>query len=159
MLTFTLKPFTALAPTELYALLRLRSEVFVVEQHCVFLDMDNQDQGSLHLMGWFDRLTMPGQDRYLAAYTRLVPPGQIYAEASIGRVVTSPQARGGGIGRLLMEESIRRCTEAFGPGPIRIGAQQYLERFYSSLGFVTVSEPYMEDGIPHLYMLRSVKIR
>ncbi|RYY64900.1 MAG: GNAT family N-acetyltransferase [Chitinophagaceae bacterium] len=152
MLTFTLKPFTALTPTELYALLRLRSEVFVVEQNCVFLDMDDQDQGSLHLMGW-------REDGLLAAYTRLVPPGQIYAEMSIGRVVTSPQARGGGIGRLLMEESIRRCTEAFDPGPIRIGAQQYLERFYSSLGFVTVSEPYLEDGIPHVYMLRSVEIR
>ncbi|RYZ15967.1 MAG: GNAT family N-acetyltransferase [Chitinophagaceae bacterium] len=152
MLTFTLKPFTDLTPAELYALLRLRSEVFVVEQNCVFLDMDDQDQGSLHLLGW-------REDGLLAAYTRLVPPGQIYAEMSIGRVVTSPRARGGGIGRLLMEESIRRCAEAFGPGPIRIGAQRYLERFYSSLGFVTVSEPYMEDGIPHVYMHRSVEIR
>lgn len=152
MLNWNLKPFADLTPTELYALLRLRSEVFVVEQNCVFLDMDDKDQESLHLLGW-------RADGLLAAYTRLVPPGLIYKEASIGRVVTSPAARGGGLGRLLMEESIRRCAEAFGPGPIRIGAQQYLEGFYQSLGFVTVSEPYLEDGIPHVYMLRTEELR
>ncbi|RYY87845.1 MAG: GNAT family N-acetyltransferase [Chitinophagaceae bacterium] len=166
MLNWSLKPFSSLTPTELYALLRLRSEVFVVEQNCVFLDMDDKDQESFHLMGWAAGAedstshSLPrsgGASRLtLAAYTRLVPPGYIYEEASIGRVVTSPAARGGGLGRSLMEESIRRCTELFGAGPIRIGAQQYLEHFYQSLGFVTVSEPYLEDGIPHVYMLRSV---
>ncbi|GAB4094310.1 GNAT family N-acetyltransferase [Flaviaesturariibacter terrae] len=170
MIQWTLKPFADLTPFELYALLRLRSEVFVLEQNCVFLDMDDRDQGSLHLMGFTDLTpteARAGEEpsgaedsgRLLAAYTRLVPPGLIYSEASIGRVVTSPKARGRGLGRELMAESIRRCGEAFGPGPIRIGAQQYLEAFYSSLGFRTVSEPYLEDGIPHIYMLLSGEIR
>ncbi|RYY38768.1 MAG: GNAT family N-acetyltransferase [Chitinophagaceae bacterium] len=161
MLIWSLKSFEQLTPSELYALLRLRSEVFVVEQNCVFLDMDNQDQDSYHLMGWgagADNEQEASGSRLLA-YTRLVPPGQIYSEMSIGRVVTSPAARGTGAGRALMEESIRRCFALFGSGPIRIGAQQYLERFYASLGFVTVSDPYLEDGIPHVSMLRAVELR
>jgi ElaA protein len=144
-LTWTLKPFPQLSPAELYAIIRLRNAVFVVEQACVFQDADNKDQESLHLMGWRGDL--------LAAYTRLVPPGVIYAEASIGRVVTDPSARRNGAGRRLMEESIRQCIVLFGEGPIRIGAQQYLEAFYRSLGFVQTGLPYLEDGIPHIYML------
>jgi ElaA protein len=145
-LSWTLKFFSELTPHELYAIIRLRNAVFVVEQNCVFQDADNQDQSSWHLMGW--------QDGLLAAYTRLVPPGQIYEEASIGRVVTDPASRGTGAGRLLMTESIAHCEELFGSGPIRIGAQQYLEAFYTSLGFEKTGEPYLEDGIPHIYMRR-----
>lgn len=143
-----IKSFHELTATELYELLRLRSEVFVVEQQCIFLDMDNKDQFCLHLLGW--------QKDLLAASTRLVPPGISYTEMSIGRVVSSPQVRGTGIGRLLMEESIAACYKQWGKGPIRIGAQQYLENFYRSLGFETDGEPYLEDGIPHVEMLKKI---
>jgi ElaA protein len=160
-ITWSLKPFAELTPHELYAILRLRNAVFVVEQNCVFQDADDKDQASWHLMGWLSDKPQAGTDELnaehgplLAAYTRLVPPGVAYAEPSIGRVVSDPAARGKGIGRLLMEESIRQCNRLFGEGPIRIGAQRYLEAFYTSLGFQTVGEPYLEDGIPHIYMLR-----
>lgn len=144
-INWQLKPFHNLTAAELYQLLRLRSEVFVVEQNCVFLDMDNKDQDCWHLLGWKSHL--------LAASTRLVPPGIAYDEMSIGRVVSSPQARGEGIGRLLMVESIDHCYKLFGRNPIRIGAQLYLEKFYSTLGFRTDGEVYLEDGIQHVEML------
>lgn len=143
-----IKSFSTLTAIELYQLLRLRSEVFVVEQQCVFLDMDNKDQNCLHLLGW--------QNNLLAASTRLVPPGISYTEMSIGRVVSSPLVRGTGIGRQLMEESIDACYKQWGKSPIRIGAQQYLEKFYQSLGFETDGEPYLEDGIPHVEMLKKI---
>lgn len=144
---WTLKRFSELTPEELYAILRLRSEVFVVEQNCVFLDMDNKDHPSYHLMGWKDGL--------LAAYTRLVPAGVAYEIPSIGRVVTSPAARGGGLGRLLMEKSIEEANRLFGPLPVKIGAQVYLRKFYTSLGFEQTSDIYMEDGIKHIEMIRA----
>jgi ElaA protein len=140
-----LKKFDDLSPHELYAILRLRNEVFVVEQNCVFQDADNKDQGSYHYMGYVNN--------DLAAYTRLVPPGYIYQEASIGRVVSSPAYRGTGIGKLLMINSIENCYSLFGKLPIKIGAQYYLKKFYSSLGFEQVSDIYDEDGIDHIYML------
>ncbi|MBC6492945.1 GNAT family N-acetyltransferase [Flavihumibacter stibioxidans] len=140
-----LKKFADLSPHELYQLLRLRSEVFVVEQNCVFLDMDNKDQQCWHLLGWKGNL--------LAASTRLVPPGLSYEEMSIGRVVSSPQVRGEGIGRELMKESVKACHQLFGHHPIRIGAQLYLEKFYTLLGFNTDGEVYLEDGIEHVEML------
>ncbi len=142
-----IKKFSELTTTELYALLHLRSEVFVVEQHCPYLDMDFSDQKALHLMGY-------DENNRLAAYTRLFDKGIKFAEASIGRVVTAPFARGKGAGRELMEESLRQLYQQFGDQPVRIGAQQYLERFYGSLGFKTVSDTYMEDGIPHVEMLK-----
>ncbi len=141
---WSLKKFTELSPDELYALLRVRSEVFVVEQNCVFLDMDNKDQDCYHLMGWMDN--------NLVAVTRIVPPGIIYDIPSIGRVVTSPTARGTGIGRLLMEKSIEETYRLFGKLPIKIGAQLYLLKFYSSLGFKKTSDIYLEDGIEHIEM-------
>jgi len=139
--------FEALTNTELYAILRLRSEVFVVEQNCVFLDMDNKDQFSLHLCGW-------DTENELAAVVRIIPPGKIYSEMSIGRVVTSAKHRGTGIGRELMKVGIAKCYELFGQGPIRIGAQVYLRGFYESLGFVQSGEIYDEDGIDHMEMVR-----
>jgi ElaA protein len=142
-----LKTYKELSLDELYAILKLRSAVFVVEQNCVFLDMDDKDQGSHHLMGW--------EDSKLIAYTRLVPPGVAYDLPSIGRVVTSPAARASGKGRELMEQSIIQCVRLFGEQPIKIGAQCYLERFYTSFGFKQASEPYIEDGIPHIEMIRS----
>lgn len=146
MINWIVKKFDDLSPNELYAILRLRSEVFVVEQTCVFLDMDNKDQASWHLMGW--------QDEKLMAYTRLVPPEIAYKEPSIGRVVTSPAARGDGFGKLLMEKSIEQAETLFGKIPIRIGAQVYLTRFYNSFGFEQSSDIYDEDGIDHIQMLR-----
>lgn len=139
-----LKKFEALTPFELYAILQLRNEVFVVEQNCVFQDADDKDQDCYHLMG------MTGNK--LVAYTRLVPPGVIYPEISIGRVVTSPAVRRHGAGRELMTTSIDTCYRLFGREPIRIGAQLYLKRFYESFGFQQVSEVYLEDGIEHIYM-------
>ena len=130
---------------ELYAALRLRSEVFVVEQNCVFLDMDNKDQESYHVFGW--------KDGQLVAYTRLVPAGVAYKEASIGRVITSAAARGLGAGRELMLVSIRELNRIWGKQPIRIGAQLYLKKFYESLGFQQSSEIYIEDGIEHIEMI------
>ena len=142
---WTLKPFYELTLDELYAILHLRMEVFVVEQNCVFQDCDFKDQVSHHLMGWFE-----GK---LVAITRLVPPGTSYAEPSIGRVVTSPAYRKMKFGRELMSRSVENCYQLFGKQPIRIGAQLYLKNFYESFGFCQVGEPYPEDGINHITML------
>ena len=141
-----LKKFEDLTPYELYAVLQLRNEVFVVEQNCVFQDADDKDQNSYHLMG-FD-------NNKLVAYTRLVPAGEIYELPSIGRVVTSPSARGTGAGRELMRESIAAVENLFGIQPIKIGAQLYLRKFYESFGFQQASDVYLEDGIEHIYMIR-----
>ena len=131
--------FDQLSLHELYAILRLRTEVFVVEQNCVFQDMDNKDQQCYHVCGWAD-----GQ---LVAYTRLVPAGLSYQEASIGRVITAPAARGTGAGKELMKRSIALLYNIWGHQPIRIGAQLYLRKFYESLGFAQTSDVYLEDGI------------
>jgi len=147
MISWKLKQFNELSTYELYAILRLRSEVFIVEQNCPYLDEDNKDQLSHHLMGWDDDL--------LVAYTRLLPVGVSYADMpSIGRVVTSPNARGLGIGRKLMDVSIDKLYELFGYMPIKIGAQLYLKKFYESLGFVQTDDGYLEDGIPHIEMVK-----
>lgn len=140
------KRFEELNSYELYAVLRLRSEVFVVEQNCVFLDMDDKDQDCFHLMGY--------QSGRLAAYTRLVPPGIIYKQASIGRVVSAPFARKTGTGRELMQQSIQRLYHLFGKVAIKIGAQLYLKQFYASFGFEPLGEIYLEDGIEHIHMLK-----
>lgn len=143
--TYTLKPFAELTPQQLYAILRLRSEVFVVEQQCIFQDMDNKDQHCFHFMGW--------QGDVLVAYTRLVPPGISYALPSIGRVVSSPLVRGSGIGRELMQKSIEQVKLRWGTYDIKIGAQLYLKQFYESLGFIAASSIYLEDNIEHIEMI------
>ena len=144
-------PFAALSADTLYRLLRLRSEVFVVEQNCVFLDLDGRDAQCLHVLG---EVVGPDGAVHLHASTRLVPPGVDFAEASIGRVVTAPAARCGGIGHALMAESVRQLIALWGEQPIRIGAQAHLEAFYNRHGFVSDNKPYIEDGIPHIEMLR-----
>lgn len=144
--THVLKPFRDLTPGELYAIMRLRNEVFVVEQNCIFQDADNKDLYCHHLM-IFDK-------NELIAYARLVPPGISYDEMSFGRVVTSPRARGKGVGKLLMDLVIKYCHKVFGKGPIRIGAQYYLKNFYLVLGFEETGAVYDEDGIPHVQMIR-----
>jgi ElaA protein len=139
------KQFGDLRPDELYTILRLRNEVFVVEQNCVFQDADNKDQSSYHVMGWNNEL--------LVAYARLVPAGISYSEPSIGRVVTSPATRSLGMGKELMNQAINILYSKWGNTDIKIGAQLYLERFYNSFGFQRSSEVYLEDGIEHIEML------
>lgn len=144
-LNWVYKTFDELDTKELYAILQLRSEVFIVEQNCVYLDVDGKDLKSTHLMAW--------DGGNLAAYTRLVPAGVSFAEASIGRVITSPRYRGLGIGVTLMEKSISRTLEIYNTNRIRIGAQLYLKKFYESLGFIAEGEEFLEDGIPHIEMV------
>lgn len=145
-LTIVCKPFAQLTPAELYDLLRLRSEVFVVEQQCIFLDLDNKDQQCHHLLLY--------QEGCVAAVARLVPAGLYYDEMSIGRIVTSPAARGHGLGKTLVSAAIAACYELFGAGPIKIGAQLYAKGFYAMFGFVAVGDVYEEDGIDHIHMLK-----
>jgi ElaA protein len=148
--------FASLTVGDLYAAIQLRQAVFVVEQECPYLDADGSDPAAWHLLGWAAAGAAgdAGAERVLVAYARVFPPGVKYAEASIGRVISSPLVRRTGLGRSLMDEAIRRCT-ALAPGSaIRIGAQMRLERFYEALGFRRVSEPYDEDGIMHVEMLR-----
>lgn len=149
MINWTCKAFGELTPGELYKVLRLRSEVFVVEQHCVFLDMDNKDIFCDHLMGW--------EGENLLGYSRIVPAGISYAESSIGRIVSSPAARGRGVGRELLPKSIQTVYDLHGRRDIRIGAQIYLLNFYASFGFVQTGEIYLEDGIEHVEMLLYIK--
>ncbi len=137
--------FDELSAPELYKILRLRSEVFVVEQNCVYLDTDNKDQDSYHLAGYSGDI--------LVAYARLLPADMAFAEASIGRVVTHPQYRNSGAGKALMQMAIDACREQFNVTKIRIGAQLYLKEFYTDLGFIQCSETYLEDGIPHIEMI------
>lgn len=139
------KKFDELNPYELYSILQLRSQVFVVEQHCIFLDTDNKDQYCHHMM-------YRKEDK-LVAYARIVPPGISYVETSIGRIVSSPDERGAGIGRIVVKQSISMAQSLYGKGPIRIGAQLYLKRFYESFGFVQAGDIYIEDDIQHIEML------
>jgi ElaA protein len=141
-----LKKFEELTPYQLYAILQLRNEVFVVEQNCVFQDADDKDQDSFHLMGFLNNK--------LVAYTRLAPSGISYEQPSIGRVVTSPSVRKIGAGKELMQQSINAVYNLFGEQPIKIGAQLYLKKFYESFGFKQISDVYDEDGIDHIYMLK-----
>lgn len=140
------KPFASLTPDELYGIMRLRNEVFVVEQNCVFQDADNKDQQCYHLMVW--------DDENLVAYARLLPAGLMYDEISFGRIISSPLYRGTGAGKLLVARAVTACEELFGIGPIRIGAQLYLTKFYASFGFEETGEIYLEDGIKHIEMIR-----
>ncbi|RZL35550.1 MAG: GNAT family N-acetyltransferase [Rubrivivax sp.] len=144
-MAWTCVRFDELSVQQLYDLLALRSQVFVVEQHCVFLDIDGLDRQTLHLLG-------TGDDGALQAYARLIPPGVKAADALIGRVVTAPASRGGGTGRQLMAEAIAQCLRLWPRHAITLHAQAHLERFYGSFGFEPVGEPYMEDGIPHVEM-------
>jgi ElaA protein len=146
LIDWHIAPFAELTPRELHDVLQLRGAVFVVEQKCPFQDVDGADPACWHLSG-----RRAGE---LIAYCRLVPPGVKYAEASIGRVVSTPAARGTGCGRELMREAIARADKLWPGKPIRIGAQRYLERFYGDYGFVKASEPYEEDGIMHIEMVR-----
>lgn len=139
------KPFGQLSPKELYLVLQLRNEVFVVEQNCVYQDADNKDPYCWHLMGWTDGM--------LAAYTRLVPAGVSYNEPSIGRVVIFPKMRQTGLGKELVRKSIEMAYELWNRQPLRISAQLYLKKFYESFGFQACSDVYLEDNIEHIQMI------
>ena len=141
--------FSELSGSEVYEILSLRSRVFVVEQDCVFQDADGRDPHAWHLLGWGGE----GESRKLIAYARVFEAGVRYAEASIGRIVSAPEVRGTGIGRMIVEESMRFCTERWPSQPVRIGAQRRLERFYAGFGFVADGDPYIEDDIEHIDML------
>jgi ElaA protein len=147
-ITWYHKHFEDLNTTELYQILQLRNEVFIVEQNCPFQDLDDKDLKCYHLMG-FDTDTQK-----ILAYTRIVPAGLSYEEVSIGRVVTSQLARGGGFGEQLMQKSIELLEDLYGGVSIKIGAQLYLKKFYESFGFEQLGEIYLEDGIEHILMIR-----
>lgn len=147
MVNFTCLPFSELTNLQLYECLALRMEVFCVEQNCPYQDCDGKDINAWHLMG-------KNEAGELICYTRLLPEGLSYkGYTSIGRVVTSPKARGTGAGKLLMEKSIESCLQLFGNQSIKIGAQSYLLKFYESFGFISTGEEYLEDGIPHTKMI------
>ena len=148
--TWQCTPFQELTPDDLYAAMTLRQRVFVVEQNCAYLDADGIDSSAHHVFGW-----KKGDDwQRLVAYARIFPPRVKYAEASIGRVVTSPDERRTGLGQALMIEGIRLIEEKGWGSEIRIAAQMYLERFYEGFGFRRVTEPYTEDDIWHVDMRR-----
>lgn len=140
--------FHKLSLEQLYRALALRQEVFVVEQTCYYQDADGKDPDCWHLLGL-------NGDNKLVAYARILPKGIAYSEyPAIGRIITAASVRGKGVGRELVANAIEACETLCGKGPIKIGAQAYLEKFYQSFGFEVVGEPYLEDGIPHLHMIR-----
>lgn len=145
-ITWQFLSFEALSKQQLYDVLQLRSEVFVVEQACIFQDMDDADAVAMHLLG-----TASG---HLVAYARCFAAGEKFAEASVGRVITKSTLRGSGAGHVLMREALTRTLQHWGPQPVRIGAQAHLAEFYAQHGFEDVGKPYIEDGIAHIEMLR-----
>ena len=145
---FAWRAFDALSARELHDVLKLRADVFVVEQACLFAEIDGRDPGALHL------LARAAEGGPLLGTLRLFPP-DAGGRAAIGRVATAAVARGTGFGRALMAEGIAEARRRFGPAPVAIGAQSRLERFYAGLGFVRDGEDYVEDGIPHCAMVRA----
>ncbi len=138
--------FDALSNNSLYHALQLRQEVFVIEQNCIYPDLDGLDQKSMHMLCW--------QGSTLLAYQRCLPPGLSYPESSLGRIVVGPAGRGHKLGRELVQRGIDLNTKTWPASDIQIGAQTYLKSFYEGLGFVALGEEYIEDGIAHIHMLR-----
>ncbi|WP_163831340.1 GNAT family N-acetyltransferase [Spartinivicinus ruber] len=155
MISWSKKPFQALTTDELYACLALREQVFIIEQNCVYQDVDGADPSCFHLLGWQQ---VDGESQ-LAAYLRIAPPGLKYEEASLGRVATANFTRGQGLGKELLSVALEWIVDLYPKKPIRISAQAYLERFYQDFGFRSVSDLYDEDGIPHLEMLMQPELR
>lgn len=147
MIIFKIKRFNELSLIELYSVLQLRSEVFVMEQNCVYQDIDGKDEKAIHVVGYYE-----GK---IVAYTRIFKKGDYFDEASIGRVVISPKYRDKKWGHSLINVSIDAIKEVFNDTKITISAQQYLTKFYQAHGFVQTSEMYLEDDIPHIQMKRS----
>tara|TARA_B110001452_G_scaffold165689_1_gene138281 strand:- start:391 stop:831 length:441 start_codon:yes stop_codon:yes gene_type:complete len=145
-MNFTAKYFSELNTTELYEILQLRSEVFVVEQDCVYQDIDFKDQKSLHIIGY--------KNNKIVAYTRIFKPGDYFDNASIGRVLVVASERKYGFGHELMKASITAIKKHFKVTKITVSAQKYLKKFYETHLFTQIGEEYLEDGIPHIRMDR-----
>ena len=147
MIDIKAKYFDELTISDLYSMLQLRSEVFVVEQNCVYRDIDGKDSKALHIIGF--------KNDTVVAYTRIFKPGDYFEEVSIGRVVVKESERKYGYGNDIMKASIKAVEENFSKSKIRLSAQIYLIKFYSSLGFNVVGEEYLEDNIPHISMVKN----
>ncbi|MEM5565681.1 GNAT family N-acetyltransferase [Psychroserpens sp. AS72] len=147
MIDIKVKPFKDLTTQELYDILQLRSEVFVVEQDCVYQDIDGKDQKALHIIGF--------KNNKVVAYTRVFKPGDYFEYASIGRVVVSDKEREHKYGYDIMNASVKAIKSYYNETKIKISAQVYLKRFYNNLEFFEVGEEYLEDGIPHVGMIRT----
>ncbi|MBU3820604.1 GNAT family N-acetyltransferase [Flavobacteriaceae bacterium XHP0103] len=145
MLKIIIKPFDALTKQELYSILQLRSEVFVMEQHCIYQDVDGKDQKAFHLMGY--------KNDALVAYTRIFKPGDYFKEASIGRVLVKKSFRKHRYGYAIMEASVHFIKNELKQSKIKISAQLYLKLFYNNIGFKEEGEDYLEDDIPHIAMI------
>ena len=146
MLDIKVKKFNELSIQELYSLLKLRSEIFVVEQDCVYQDLDGKDAKALHVIGI--------NNNEVVAYTRIFKPGDYFDIASIGRVAVHKDYRKYGYGKDIMQASINAIDEKFKEQQIKISAQTYLDKFYTELGFKAIGEGYLEDGIPHIQMVK-----
>lgn len=142
--------FHEFTPSLLYQVLKLRQDVFVVEQNCPYPELDDKDQDSLHLVG-FDQ-------EEIAATTRVVPPGISYPELSLGRVVVSPKYRGKGLGHILLTETLNGILQHYGTVAVKISAQTHLQSYYQAAGFHTVGEAYLEDGFPHVAMVKPASV-
>lgn len=147
MIDVITKEFSELTTNELYAILQLRSEVFVVEQDCVYQDIDYKDQKSLHILGY--------KNNKLIAYTRIFKPGDYFLEASIGRVVVAKNERKYSYGHVIMKHSVEVIKKYFNETLIKISAQQHLKKFYETHSFVQEGDAYLEDGIPHIGMVKT----
>ncbi len=146
MLTIITKTFSELSTVELYAILRLRAEVFVVEQNCVYQDIDDKDQKALHIIGF--------KNKKVVAYTRIFKPGDYFSKASIGRVVVAENERDFGYGHNILKYSIEFINNKLNEKTIKLSAQIYLKEFYESHGFIKTGEEFLEDGIPHIPMIK-----
>jgi len=145
VLRWEYKHFNKLTAVDLHALLALRCSVFIIEQNCPYLDPDNKDLNSYHVMGW--------EGNNLVAVARIVEPGISYVEVSVGRVATSSAVRGTGTGKVLMTKTMEYIAAIFGEVPVRISAQSYLQKYYEAFGFKrTAKDEYLEDDIPHIQM-------
>ena len=142
---YVIKSFNELSVSELYEVLRLRFNVFVIEQECIYEELDNKDQASLHFLGY--------EEGKLVAYLRILPCGISFTEASIGRFVVDPAYRKNGYGRILFEGAIEYITQVWNEKKIKIEAQTYMSKFYESTGFKVTSEPFLDAGIEHVEML------
>ena len=145
-LEIKVKKFSELNLTELYDILRLRSEVFVVEQDCIYQDIDGKDEAALHIIGY--------KNEKIVAYTRCFEPGYYFEEAAIGRVVVKDSERKFGYGHEIMKASDQAIQQYFQTSNIKLSAQRYLIKFYESHGYQTTGEGYLEDGIPHIAMVK-----
>jgi ElaA protein len=148
MIDWQWSAYAALSKPDLYAIIQQRQQVFILEQRCLYQDLDGLDLPAWHLLGWQGH----GNERELVAYLRCLPPGVRYSEPSLGRILSAQSVRGTGIGREIVARGIAHAQRAFPGQPIRIAAQLHLQAFYAQFGFAPISQAYDEDGIPHIDM-------